>query len=139
MTAIRYGLTSPDIVGRVVDGEAIIINLATGLYYYSRGVGAVMWEAVQAGAPPQDIVSLVCKKFDVEADVAAADVEAFINTLLDEQLIQPDGTQVGDGADGRVAAANGYHSAPYEAPNLAKFTDMAQFLTIDPPLPSLEP
>jgi Coenzyme PQQ synthesis protein D (PqqD) len=139
VTAIRYALTSPDIVGRVMDGEVVIINLATGLYYYSRGVGAVVWEAVQAGAHAQDIVSLVCKDFDVEVDVVAADVAAFIKSLLDEQLIRQDGMQISDGPDDdHVVVANGYDRALYEAPSLAKFTDMAQFLTIDPPLPSLE-
>jgi len=124
------------VVARVIDGEAIIINLASGLYYATRGAGAVVWEGVEAGLPVGEIVSAVCRQFAVAPEMAETDVHRLIDDLVEEQLIAPN------------AAANGMSSPmsqpesaglTYVAPNLVKYTDMAQFLALDPPLPNLEP
>ena len=132
----HYALASRDVVARVLDGEAIIINLATGLYYSTRGAGAVIWEGVEAGQPVGEIVASVCRQFAVRPDVAEPDVQGLIGELLKEELIRA----------GEVAARElpptslrEVAALSYEVPSLTKFSDMAQFLALDPPLPSLEP
>ncbi len=136
MNGQRYALASRDIVARVIDGEAIIINLASGLYYNTRGVGAVVWEGIEAGSPLIEIINSVCRQFTVSSEVAEVDVSSLIAELLAEQLIRGDGVLASE-----VSSVLPPTTAvlPYEAPSLVKFSDMAQFLALDPPLPSLEP
>jgi hypothetical protein len=135
MNIQRYSVASRDVVARVIDGEAIIINLASGLYYGTRGSGAVIWEGVEAGRPMGEIVHEICRQFSVTAEIAEHDVQRMIGELIGEQLIRPDGMaeQIS------LPQTPGQANSIYQAPNLAKYTDMAQFLALDPPLPSLEP
>ena len=35
--------------GKVMDGELVVINFHSGLYYSSLGVGTVIWQLMEAG------------------------------------------------------------------------------------------
>lgn len=131
----RYVVVGPDVVARVIDGEAIIINLGNGLYYGTRNVGAVVWEGIAGGHSVRDIAGRVARQFSVASDVAERDVGDLVRSLVEEELIRPDGLSPDDMSSLPPIAETG---AAYEPPTLEKFSDMAQFLALDPPLPSLE-
>jgi Coenzyme PQQ synthesis protein D (PqqD) len=132
----RYALASRDVVARVIDGEAIIINLATGLYYSTRGAGAVIWEGIETGQAIGEIVTSVCRQFSVRPDVAEGHIRDIIGELLKEELIRAEEVTARESSPASLPEAA---ALSYEVPSLTKFSDMAQFLALDPPLPSLEP
>lgn len=43
MRATRLRINAPSVVGEVIDGEAVILNLETGKYYSARGSGSAIW------------------------------------------------------------------------------------------------
>ena len=51
-----YRVSSPQVLGEVVEGEAIIVNLETGAYYSLRGAGADLWTYVERGASASEMV-----------------------------------------------------------------------------------
>ena len=39
-----------EVAAKVIDGEAVLINLATGVYYSMRGSGAYLWSQLESGS-----------------------------------------------------------------------------------------
>ncbi|HEX6090404.1 MAG TPA: PqqD family protein [Gemmatimonadales bacterium] len=130
--AVRYQLRSGDVTGKVIDGEAIIMNLATGAYYSMDGVGAALWELLEQGCSREESVSALAERFDVAREMLERDVDAVVDDLLAEELLVV--------AERPAPAAVPYVSmqAEYATPSLQKFTDMADLLALDPPMPGLD-
>ena len=112
-----------------MDGELVAINLRTGLYYSSTGIGPVIWQLMEAGQTAEAISGTISRHLDIAPDRVQADVQAFLERLLEEDLVAP-----ADGAaDGSDDAAIVY-AGSYEAPTLQSFNDMEQAFALDPPL-----
>jgi hypothetical protein len=131
--AARFQLRSSDVTGKVIDGEAIIMNLATGAYYSMDGVGAALWELLEQGHSRDEAIAALGQRYVVEHDVLARDVDAVIEDLVAEELIATD-----DARSAPEPAPFAGARAEYAAPSLQKFTDMADLLALDPPMPGLD-
>lgn len=121
-----------EVAAKLFDGEAIIMNLTTGMYFSADRVGAVVWELVEAGYCQEAIAGSLSSRYEVSAEQALEDVQNLVQQMLEEGLIivAPEG----------VAAApenGGTDRGAYEAPVLHKYDDMAELLALDPPMPGL--
>jgi hypothetical protein len=125
-----------NVAARVLDGEAIMIHLESGRYYSAEGVAATLWSLLDGGSRVGSIVAAVAGRFDVPPDRAREDVERFVAELLREELLV-----VGQAADvtGPADVVADFGDAPYSAPTLHAYRDMADLLALDPPMPSLKP
>ena len=47
----RLRVNSPNVMSETIEGEVIVINLATGSYYSLKDAGAAIWHALADGAP----------------------------------------------------------------------------------------
>lgn len=131
----RWIVNEAEVAAKVIEDEAIILNLSTGLYYSLSGVGAEVWERLAAGRSFEETVTWLADSYAVSPDKVAGDVEQLIGVLQDEGLIlaanlshQP--LDAGTSGESRKASA-------YTPPLLAKHTDMADLLALDPPMPGL--
>ncbi len=133
--AERLAPKSHEIVAKVIDEEAIIINLANGFYYSSVGVGSFVWSGIEAARTAEEISAAVAAVFVQPAAIVDADLNRFLAELQEEGLIGP-------AADGLPTIQWDHASVPgaaaYAAPALARFEDMAHFFALDPPLPTLD-
>jgi|SRR5262245_52097649 len=124
-----------EIASKVIDGEAIIINLASGIYYSIDKVGALIWEMIENGQTLQETLSAIVARYDVSEEQAQSDIEQLVNDLLQENLVTAAENGVG---------SNGHHEAsepekvPYQTPKLNIYRDMGDLLALDPPTPGLE-
>jgi hypothetical protein len=124
-----------ELAAKVMDGEAIIINLANGIYYSMDQVGGLIWGLISAGRSLEEISSQICRTYDVGADRALADLEQVAKELLQENLVViADATETAP----PDAGAERPVKLPYEPPALNKYRDMADLLALDPPMPSQE-
>ncbi|MDP3660641.1 PqqD family protein [Phenylobacterium sp.] len=123
MSDVAYAICGPSVVGEVIDGEAIIVDLRSGAYYSADGVGGAIWQAIEAGAGRQAIIDWALGAYPGQAGVVA-DVEGFLETLLANELVRAD---VQDAARPQIAAPQ-----PYQAPALAVHKDMQDLITLDP-------
>jgi hypothetical protein len=121
MAQFRYEVCAPSVVGEVIDGEAIIMNLHTGVYYSTSGLGAVIWQGVEEGVTRGAVLGWTQAAY---GDAATADVTAFLDGLLDRSLIRL--------ADGDATAALPPAPAVYGAPVLAVHEDMQDLIQLDP-------
>jgi Coenzyme PQQ synthesis protein D (PqqD) len=129
----RYHVNSEEVTSKIVDGEAIIINLSNGAYYSLAGSGALAWALLQRGSSAEEIAADLAARYDADSADVDTDVRRLLETLAEERLVvagEPAGTPPALEAD---VAAGG----TYEAPQLEKYSDMSDLLALDPPMPGI--
>jgi hypothetical protein len=113
-----------------IDGEAVAINLDSGLYYRMDGVAGFAWERIEAGITQEGLLSQVVAAYDVARDIATEDVRAFVEDLMGEALIsRSDG---GNPETSGVADASDRPTEPYNKPQLERYDDLQDLLLLDP-------
>lgn len=131
----RLRVREPDVAAKVIDGEAVIINLATGMYYSLNGPGSAVWELIERRCSLAEASDIIARKFSVAPDAAHADVARLWDELLAEQLVTVSEEAPAELPDLEALDANAAGS--YSAPALTKFEDMVDLFAADPPLPEL--
>jgi hypothetical protein len=129
----RYQLCGPHIVSKILDGEAIIINLDNGVYYSLDGVGAAVWDALVAGRDTTTVSELIRQTYECNGQPIESDIEALLAQLLEEKLFHAE-----MGAATATEQATSQPSGdrpPYTRPQLQIYRDMAELLALDPPVP----
>ena len=130
VTRIAWRLRSDQVMSEVLDGEAVIIDMASGRYHAAMGVGSTVWEAILAGFSMEDIVSEVGKRHtDLPAE-AADQIHQFIEQLVAAGLIVEDGEVQAKPSDDQK---NGPETTtPWATPSLESHDDLADLLLLDP-------
>ena len=126
----RLAPNEPDIASKIIDGEAILIDLSTGAYFSLRDTGAVIWQALRGHRTEHEIRQVLEHLYGSDAAGVATDLGAFLAELAAERLIRVS-TESGvvEVSDSAIP------SHGYAAPVLEKFTDMEELLALDPPTP----
>jgi len=130
----RYRVHDEEVAAKVIDGEAIIINLTTGVYYSLDPTGSEVWSLLEAGHDLDAIAGHLGGRYDVPASTCRGDVERLVDQLLDEKLI----VATDAGPQGALPAGD-RSQRDYSAPRLDIYRDMGDLLALDPPVPGLEP
>jgi hypothetical protein len=124
-----------EVAASVVDGEAIFINLSTGVYYSLRGAGAALWTLLAAGHPVGAAVERIAALAGAPPGTVAAAGDALVARLVEERIVLP----ADDGAsEPAEVSLETQWIVPYEAPVLETYSDMADLLALDPPMPGLD-
>ena len=135
MNAARYQWNAQEVAADVVDGEAVIINLINGTYYSLDQAGTVVWQTLGTPQSLESIAAALVARYDVARDTAHADADAFVGDLVREQLLL---ASAGEVDTVHPDVRNDAQRLAYAAPRLEKYTDMADMLALDPPLPGLK-
>jgi len=127
----RFEVSRPEVVGSVVDGEVVAINLDTGSYYNISGAGVDVWTAIEPAASAHEVTARLAHRFGLPVDELATAVTSFMEELLAEGLIRP----ADAGATGAELSADDAPSdgqVAFSPPVLERFTDMEDLLLVDP-------
>lgn len=120
-----------DVVHETVDGEVILIALQTGCYYSLEGSGADVWQGLVAGRSSREIAADLEQRYSAEPGVILASVSDLVARLVDERLVSQHGNGTpAQESDGK--AAGPATRPPFPHPVFHKFTDMQDFLLVDP-------
>lgn len=79
---------NPSVVRADLEGEAILLDLATGTYFGLDEVGNAIWKAVEQGASETQIFDSLAKEYDVDPDQLRSDVADFLSQLQARQLLR---------------------------------------------------
>lgn len=112
--------------GKVMDGELVVINFHSGLYYSSVGIGTAIWQLLEAGQPLGVIAATIAAKTGAKVDSVEADAAGFIDQLLTAGLVE-----VAEGPSSDPAVD---YSGAYAPPTLTVFDDLEKSFALDPPL-----
>jgi len=77
---------SDDAVFRELDGEAVVLNLETGMYYGLDAVGTVIWRAVESSGTLRHALDRVLDQFTAERAAVEADLLELAGQLLEKGL-----------------------------------------------------
>jgi hypothetical protein len=125
-----FKVNEPTVISETIDGETIIINLASGVYYSLKHSGAAIWAAIQQSANLGAIGAMVRSSYDVDGNDIEHEVSTLVQRLVEEDLVRP---TLGDVSQPLACAPSSKERlAPYLAPVLDKFTDMEAMLLLDP-------
>jgi len=69
-------------------GEAVILNLKTGVYFGLDPVGARIWKLLEEPKTLPELVTALLAEYEVDAARLEADVLALLDQLDESQLIE---------------------------------------------------
>lgn len=131
----HWSLNEAEVAAKVIDGEAILLHLNTGLYYSLAGTACHIWEMLAAGLSADQVSARLRAGHPDAAAQAEGDVARLVEQLEQERLIVP---AEGPGAGPtEVLDVTAVFASPYTTPTLDRYSDMADLLALDPPMPGL--
>jgi hypothetical protein len=71
-----------------VSGEAVILELNSGVYYGLNETGAIIWQWLQEPKKVSEIRTLILTEYDVEPEKCDRDLEAILKEMLAAGLIE---------------------------------------------------
>lgn len=81
-------LRVPDtVVFRELDGEAVVLNLESGIYFGLDAVGTRMWRLVEAHQVLEPVSAALAAEYDAPADRLEADLLRFVGDLHAKGLL----------------------------------------------------
>jgi len=128
---LRYRVNHPQVIDEIVDGEAIIINLADGSYYSLDSVGSEVWTMVEQSRSVDQIVSVLSGRYDASEEIIRGAVEDLLARLAVEELVAPEN---GQPSPARACPPHlpTTERRPFQVPRFEKFTDMQDLILLDP-------
>jgi hypothetical protein len=129
----RFRPNEKEVAAKVLDGEAIIINLSNGIYYSMDKVGGFLWAMVAEGHSLEEILAAIVARYDVSLEQARADIERLAAELLQENVVL-----ASDHAPPPREHPEPRQKVAYEWPQLNIYRDLGDLLALDPPMPGLE-
>jgi len=127
-----YRINSPQVISENIDGEVVIANLQTGIYYSIERVGADVWPWFENGISEEDLVKTAVAHYSGDRSDIEAGMNAFVQKLLTERLITEATPSVQSHGPEAVFSANGNGKRPFEKPVLESYSDMQDLLLLDP-------
>ena len=131
----RFRVRTGEIAAEVDDtGEALLIDLSSGVYYSLQEVGALVWTRIEQGYGIDAITDELVLRFGIERARAVGDVDQLVEQLLAERIIEEIEIHLPSPSPREVGFTL---PAVYETPLLEKFDDMSDLLAMDPPMPDI--
>jgi hypothetical protein len=82
-----------DVVFRVLGDEAVILNLASGVYFGLDTVGTRMWQLMSEHESTETVVEALLAEYEVEKKQLRCDLDDLIRQLSDKGLMTIDAAE----------------------------------------------
>ena len=121
-----YQLNAEKMFFDMADGQAVVINFLSGIYYGTTALGSVILERLVNGRDPEKIAGAV-KALPGCPEDFDAQMSAFIAKLREKEILLDGETQPGGDEDiGDMALADGF------ALTLDEFSEVQDLILADP-------
>ncbi len=124
----RYTTDIPKTASELFDGELVIADYGSGLYYALSPSATLVWQALGAGLGEGEVVTWLAAHAALPRDELAAQVHGVVKRLLDEGLLLPIDAPAGAG----TAALPALPPAPFAPPQIERFSDLQELMLLDP-------
>lgn len=78
---------SADVLCQTVEGQAVLLNLATERYHSLDEVGSRVWSLLVADGDVEGAIATMLDEYEVDADVLRSDVDALVAALARAGLV----------------------------------------------------
>ena len=75
---------------RILDEEGVLVHLESGTYFSLNPVGLFIWDRCSGDFTVAEIAAGITQEFDVSESVALRDLKAFLEALVEQDLIEFD-------------------------------------------------
>jgi hypothetical protein len=82
-----YLAQSPKAAFRIINGEAVIVDVSTSMLYSLNSLATLIWEVSDSKTTVKDIVDKIEKEYEVEREVAEKDCIEFVNDFIGKGLL----------------------------------------------------
>ena len=82
-----YKINSEDISYRIIEDEAVILNLKTSDYYSLNKTGTFIWKLLENKANLEDIISKFADEFGINIKTATNDIQQLLRDFKRQKLI----------------------------------------------------
>jgi hypothetical protein len=130
----RFDSNSAEIASSLLDGELVLINLSTGIYYSMGNVGSLIWQLTDLGFSVAETVQTIAARYDAPADRVRAHVHTILAQMLEERIFV---AAAGERARGVYEPSASGAVPSYEPPVLHVYRDMGDLLALDAPMPDM--
>jgi hypothetical protein len=79
---------TPDVLCRLIGGEAVLLNLKTKSYVGLNPVATRMWKLLQESPSVEHAYEVLLDEYDVEGDQLRHDLDKFVHDLVRQELIE---------------------------------------------------
>jgi len=83
-----YLIRSKNVAWKVLDGESVVLNLDSGIYFTLNTTGTAVWERIDGATSLEEIGRGLCEQFEITVEQARRDLLELTQTLLNEGLIR---------------------------------------------------
>jgi len=80
-------LRGEDVLWRRMESEIVILDGQSWEYLALNTSAGLLWERLQLGATRSELIQLLVETYDVPAETATGDVDAFIESLRAKDLL----------------------------------------------------
>ncbi|HXG50492.1 MAG TPA: PqqD family protein [candidate division Zixibacteria bacterium] len=77
-----------DVIFQALDGEAVLLNTRTEIYFGLDAVGTRIWQLLSEHRLPAKVVSAMLEEYDIEEAELRSRVMEFIEKLRDKGLVE---------------------------------------------------
>ena len=76
-----------DVIFRELDGEAVVLNLETGIYFGLDAVGTRIWRLLEERKPLKAVLDTLVDEYDAPPELLRNDLLAFVERLSGKGLL----------------------------------------------------
>ena len=80
-------LRDTDLVMREIDGETVLLDLASASYFASNRTGSFLLQLLRTERDRDDLVSQLAREFGISPAEAAEDTDTFVAMLVEQDLV----------------------------------------------------
>lgn len=72
---------------RIIDGEAVVVNLRDSTFHTLNSVATFIWQQADGKTSVKEIIKKICQEFEVDQDTAERDCLEFISKAVDKDML----------------------------------------------------
>ncbi len=80
--------SKPDIIGRNIDNEAVLVIPSQGKVKVLNEVGASIWELLNGEKTVKEIASIIAQEYAISQEIAEKDALEFVNNLWKKNMLE---------------------------------------------------
>jgi hypothetical protein len=78
---------SPDVVWRDLEGEAVLLDLVSGIYFGLNEVGTRIWQMLDEGCDVSRVIDVIASEYDADRSEVEKDLRALLGELHKRGLV----------------------------------------------------
>ncbi len=122
-----YTTIVPEVASEIFDGELVIANYKSGLYYSISVEGSCIWQGLAHGLTVSQVAEWLSGRFPGQASELPSLVEGFVGKLAAEGLVLK--ASKSDSSARELPILTG---SIFAQPEIERFNDLQELLLLDP-------